>query len=325
MHLTAIGGAGSTISNVKDYAKWAYSLINRLPPLSPAQHHAIMTPRSMVPHEDNPMIFDPLPFTGPNLYSLGWDQTIYRGELIIGHDGGLPGFGTKLLMIPSRNWGVVLMGNTAGTSNMAEMILSYELIDSLLEVPKEERYNWTAALKKGQALQKVFLDKAREQLFPEVPSPPLPHALRIQDYAGTYWHPAYASFNITARAYFTHDPDQLHDPSAYERESKYVEYLHAEPSYRPWNFTGNLYHVSRDYFLLDAISPWPHGTNITKCDGLSEDGEIDGRGAARFQIGPDGKVQKLGVLLEQEMIVKALKEGKKLVDDSAMMWFEKTA
>jgi CubicO group peptidase (beta-lactamase class C family) len=323
LDLSAVAGAGFTISTVNDYAKWTYSLLHRLRPLSRAQHQAIMTPRTMVTGDSNPLIFDPLPFVGPYLYSLGWEQFVYRGELFIGHDGGLPGFGARLLMIPSRNWGVVMMGNTGGTSNMAEVILTFNLIDDFLGVPQEERYDWAGNLKKGELLRKIVLDQVKDALFPNVPSPPIPHALRLKEYAGTYWHPAYASFNLTYHAYFDNESPEGADgqPST----NKFVEYLHAFPSDRPWNFTGNLYHVSGDYFLLDAISPWPHGTNITKCDGLSEDGMVTGKGAARFVIGPDGKVQKAGIMLEGEMVVKAVTEGKNPTDDSAMLWFDKVA
>jgi len=318
--LATVSGAGATISSVNDYAKWTHSLIHRLPPLSAAQHKAIVTPRTIAPQEGNFPVVEPLPFTGPDLYSLGWEHTNYRGELIIGHGGGIQGFGTNLMFIPSRGWGVVMMANTGFSSNLAETILTWELIDDLLGVPREERFDWSGAFKRFVSMRKGWLDKAYDKLFPDLPNPRLAHALPLKDYGGTYWHPAYAYLNLTLRGYFKGEGD---DMSPSDHGSKYVEYLHAQPSYRPWNRTANLYHVSHDYFLVDKIQSWPHGANVTKSDGLNEDGDVSGKAAARFQIGPDGKVEKLGIALEEAMVAKAVSEGKKPIDDAAMMWFDK--
>lgn len=41
-----------------------------------------------------------------------------------------------------------------------------------------------------------LLVTARNVLYPSTPSPPLPHALPLEAYAGYYHHPAYPSFNL---------------------------------------------------------------------------------------------------------------------------------
>ena len=44
--------------------------------------------------------------------------------------------------------------------------------------------------------EKAYL-KAREKVFPKVPSLPLPHSLSLDEYAGTYSHPGYREFTFS--------------------------------------------------------------------------------------------------------------------------------
>lgn len=53
-------------------------------------------------------------------------------------------FGAQVIFFPGlgNGFGVVGLGNTAGTSNFAEQRVLWELIDDKMGVPKEQRWDW---------------------------------------------------------------------------------------------------------------------------------------------------------------------------------------
>lgn len=130
-----LSGAGGVISTVLDYAQWMKMILNQAPPLSKQGHEALTDARIIN------MKLSP-PFDAPPLYALGWGILTYNGQRVLFHDGGIPGFGTELFLLPDMNWGIVLMGNTAVTSNFAETSLMYHLIDEFLGVPEEKKFDW---------------------------------------------------------------------------------------------------------------------------------------------------------------------------------------
>jgi CubicO group peptidase (beta-lactamase class C family) len=138
MNLGQISGAGAIISNVLDYAEWAKAMMRKEGPISPSGHEALVRPRS-IPELGG----EPTRGFGSILYSLGWAIISYYGETIIWHNGGLDGFGSNILYIPNRSWACVMFGNTAVTSNDAEMQLTWHLIDDLIGVPEALRANHT--------------------------------------------------------------------------------------------------------------------------------------------------------------------------------------
>lgn len=134
MDIPALCGAGSIISNVLDYAKWLRMMINRGDPLSAAAHETIVTPHFIA----GPPVW---PHASANLYGFGWDVSTYHGEKVVWHLGGLPGWGSYVLFLPERSWGVVAFANTLDTSNSAEQELVFKLIDDLLGVPSAQRFD----------------------------------------------------------------------------------------------------------------------------------------------------------------------------------------
>jgi CubicO group peptidase (beta-lactamase class C family) len=327
---SAMGGAGGTISTVNDYTKWIRAMIDQSPPLSKAQYRAITTPRIIIPQIEPPPGFPAPPFTGPGLYALGWGQSIYRGEVIWEHGGGLPGFGTQLIIIPSRNYGVVTMGNIAGASNEAGMILAWELIDDFLDVPASERFNYTEVFRKGEELGKVFLDNFKYIVFPDIPDPPIPHSRPLEAYTGLYYNPGYHTLNLTLR----YPANDTSIPSHPRRESRRprshlsstsnpTPFLHGQPSPHPWEIVYHLTHVTGEYFFGDAIDPWPASANVTAEDGLDPEGETIAKGPAIFKVAASGEVVRLGVPLEPVLAVKQVMAGKAWTDEAGMIWFDK--
>lgn len=138
MPLNEVSGAGSVITNVLDYAKWARSLMDKAPPLSSEVHKSIWEPRTLQP------INAEGPFTGPVAYALGWTTGVYQGYQFYEHTGGMNAFGAELILFPELKYAVTILGNTAVTSNYAAKKLAFELIDKKLGVPAEKRFDWDA-------------------------------------------------------------------------------------------------------------------------------------------------------------------------------------
>ncbi len=51
-------------------------------------------------------------------------------------------FGAEFILFPDKKFSVVAFANTAGTSNFAEQVLAFKLVDDKLGVPIEERFDW---------------------------------------------------------------------------------------------------------------------------------------------------------------------------------------
>lgn len=143
MPVDEIGGAGSVISSVDDYTKWIRSLLRQDGPVPKSGHEAVKTPRMIVkPLDALPSAKSP--YDAPELYALGWETTSYRGHRFWTHAGGMHAYGAEVFFFPDLDFGVVGLGNTAGSSNVVEQLLVWELVDERLGTPPEERYNWTA-------------------------------------------------------------------------------------------------------------------------------------------------------------------------------------
>ena len=135
--LSAAGGAGGIASNVLDYSKWMRCLLNEEKPLSKAGHAAIKKSRAVINDET-------FGYDGVSNYAQGWFTNTYRGHRFYQHGGGMEAYGTEHYIFPDLDLGIVTMGNTASTSNLAGRQLIFRLVDDKLGVPEEDRYDWEA-------------------------------------------------------------------------------------------------------------------------------------------------------------------------------------
>ncbi|KAL8735330.1 MAG: hypothetical protein Q9166_000875 [cf. Caloplaca sp. 2 TL-2023] len=275
MDIPLVSGAGHVISNVLDYAKWLQFLMDQAPPLSKAGHRTLRHPR---------IVLDDMPipgYTGISAYALGWNVDNYRGEPLISHDGGLPGFGARIGYLPDRRYGIALMGNTAGSSNIVENILFFRLLDDHMNVPKKDRGDIAAVFK--QLLIQPQIEKIKDPikfLYPKAPTgkDAVPLSKPLKNYAGTYWNEGYRDITITL--------------AQYETESSY--HLHSAFN-RTWPFVLDFEHVSGEYFIAKGYMSSPLG-EVDKSDPLNV---IFIK--AEFRLGEDGEVAEVGAALEPEM------------------------
>ncbi|KAI0174998.1 putative penicillin-binding protein [Pestalotiopsis sp. NC0098] len=251
-------GAGAVVSNVLDYARWLRCLLDETPPLSKAGHAAVKTPRITPAGGSSAAGFD-----GPGSYALGWISNTYKGHRVLTHSGGMLAYGANVWFFPGLRYGVVAMGNTAVTSNMAANLLGWRLMDDRLGVPEGERYDRKPGFQKLLDGLLGQFDKAVDELYPDRAAPPVPRALPLEAYTGMYFHPGYLNMTIT-----THDG---------EEEGR----LRAVREDFVWQMTFDFVHASGEYWaVLIDMKDSPNRLN----------GQV---AKAEFRIGPDGRASAL--------------------------------
>ncbi|KAH8807204.1 beta-lactamase/transpeptidase-like protein [Xylogone sp. PMI_703] len=162
----AVSGAGAIISNVVDYAKWLRCFITQSHPLTDAAHKTLTEPRiHFSEHSTNP-------FPPPHSYALGWVIDKYRGQRVVWHSNNWTGYGTTMMYLPTLQWGVVMMGNTTGTSNC--------------NLKLQERLR----------LSRYENEHAKPRLYPSLGTPGCPPSASLESRIGQYCHPAYGEMNI---------------------------------------------------------------------------------------------------------------------------------
>ena len=126
--------AGGINSSAEDMAKWLRVQLSggmladgsRLFSAQTArQLTSIVTP---IPIGDPPPELPPLK-TNFHGYALGFDIRDYRGHKIVMHTGGLPGYVSRVAMIPDLNVGVAVLTNQE--SGEAFDSIAYRVLDSL--------------------------------------------------------------------------------------------------------------------------------------------------------------------------------------------------
>lgn len=181
-----VSGAGATISNVLDYAKWLRCLMARAPPLSSAAHDALHFPRINLPLLLPPQDTKHSGFRGVDGYALAWFISNYRGEVMIWHPGGLLGFATMMAYLPRKQWGFTIMANSGQGGRRANQILSFELLDDILGTPESERLSWSTVLERDvERAAEPLRDPARH-LYPDAPlgDKAIPLTLPLSYYSG---------------------------------------------------------------------------------------------------------------------------------------------
>lgn len=132
--LQASSGAAGIISNVVDYSKWVRCLLFKSAPFSNATHDDIRKPRTIASTTAGGGM-------DVVLYGLGWERTLFHGQVLYKHNGQGLSFGSTVFWLPERNYGVVSFGNTFLTSNYAQEVIIRRLVEDKMAIADKERYN----------------------------------------------------------------------------------------------------------------------------------------------------------------------------------------
>ncbi|MGI9040859.1 MAG: serine hydrolase [Gemmatimonadales bacterium] len=123
-------------------------------------------------------------------YALGLNASDYRGHKLLQHTGGLPGYLSKVAMIPSRRLGVVVLTNQE--SGAAFNSIAYHVLDHYLGVEPPDYVSVFAKLAEQNRAEWRKLEREAAGSRDSTSRPSLPLAA----YAGTYRDDWYGEVTI---------------------------------------------------------------------------------------------------------------------------------
>jgi CubicO group peptidase (beta-lactamase class C family) len=187
--------AGGIMSGAADMAKW---MIVQLDSGRVAGGERLFTPATTAElwREVTPMPIGDIPTELPHLrphfsgYALGLDVRDYRGRFLLQHTGGLPGYLSKVAMLPELRAGVAVLTNQE--SGAAFNAIAYRVIDFFLGArPVDYPTVYAGILRKNRAQVRAFEQRAATTR--DSTSGP---SLELSRYAGTYRDPWYGDVLI---------------------------------------------------------------------------------------------------------------------------------
>jgi CubicO group peptidase (beta-lactamase class C family) len=126
-------------------------------------------------------------------YGLGLGIADFRGRKILTHTGGLPGYVSRVLMIPDINLGVSVLTNQE--SGSAFDAIAFHIADHYLG---EKGVDWLGGYQKVAARQQASFAAAEKKAADERNASSRP-SLPLPKYAGTYHDPWYGDIVIEDR------------------------------------------------------------------------------------------------------------------------------
>ncbi|MCI0573757.1 MAG: serine hydrolase [Myxococcaceae bacterium] len=124
-------------------------------------------------------------------YGLGWSLRDYRGKKLVTHTGGLPGYVSRVLLVPELNLGIAVLTNQEARGGFEAP--TWTLLDAYLGAP---RTDWVAAFKtaEDERVKKADQTVGEGRAARNGTSRP---SLPIERYVGTYRDAWYGEVAIT--------------------------------------------------------------------------------------------------------------------------------
>jgi len=188
--------AGGINSNAQDMARWLLVQLGggKLPDgsqlFSKDTARQLTTMVTPMPVGDPPAELPALrtDFKG---YALGFNVLQYRGHKLVTHTGVLPGYVSRVAMIPDLELGVAVLTNQE--SEAAPGAIAWHILDGYIDAPAVD---WIAGYKKLLAREQSE-NKSREQEQAASRNMSSRHSLPLGDYAGIYTDAWYGDVVLT--------------------------------------------------------------------------------------------------------------------------------
>ncbi|MBD79159.1 MAG: hypothetical protein CL840_09585 [Crocinitomicaceae bacterium] len=186
------GATAAMNSNVVDMQKWIMFL------LSNGIYHGdtLLQPSTLkkIWSVHNPLAvsaFDERNGTHFKGYGMGWFLMDYQGMKVVNHGGGLPGYITKVALIPEKNMGIVIMSNDMSPVCTAIM---YEILDML--AGEKNAKDWSLDFAKyGTRYDSLELQKVEKQN--QARNKETTPSVELLSYAGTYTDSYYGNATLS--------------------------------------------------------------------------------------------------------------------------------
>jgi CubicO group peptidase (beta-lactamase class C family) len=190
--------AGGINASAEDMAKWLRvqlsggMLANGSRLFSAATARELTSIVTPIPVNDPPAELPPLK-SSFNGYALGFSIRDFRGHKLVAHTGGLPGYVSRLAMIPDLNLGVVVLTNQE--SGEAFESIALHVLDHYLGAPAFDWIDGFQKLKTRNAGEVA----ASERDASASRNPSSKPSLSLSKYAGTYRDRWYGDIEVGER------------------------------------------------------------------------------------------------------------------------------
>jgi CubicO group peptidase (beta-lactamase class C family) len=183
-------------SNAEDMSKWMMVHLNEGEFENGSRLFSEETAHQLTAMVNPQPIAEPAPeFAAQRMnfrgYALGFQVLDYRGRKVVQHGGTLPGYVSRVMMIPELELGVAVFTNQE--SREAYLSIIYHILDHYLEVPSTD---WIAAYQKQEQRNRKDAEEAEKKAESARNSSSRP-SLPIVNYAGTYRDAWYGDVEIT--------------------------------------------------------------------------------------------------------------------------------
>ena len=155
----AVKPAASIWSNTRDLANWTIMLLNNgkwktEQILSPEVIRTLTTAHTIKNVSEEQESFG-IHFRN---YALGWNTYDYNGRKIIEHNGGMPGYISKVAIIPEENLGVVILNN--GFELFVNEAIFYSIVDIITDNYTNDWINYYLSNKReSESNEREFEEK----------------------------------------------------------------------------------------------------------------------------------------------------------------------
>lgn len=233
-----VSGAGGLYSSVHDLGKWVRMQLDRgvIAPADdaagdaePARLFSEKRQREMwtmiTPIPVGKPAVPALAAATPNFlgYGEGWSLSDYRGNKLVWHTGGWPGYVSRVTMVPEQNLGIIVL--TSAEAGGAFQSITMQALDAFLDAPPTD---WTAAYlaARGNQEQKAEESWQKHIAARDLRSRP---SLPLSGYANTYRDPWYGDIVVSEqdgklRIQFSKTPDLVGSLSHWQHDTFVVRW-----------------------------------------------------------------------------------------------------
>ncbi len=190
--------AGGINSNADEMAKWLIVQLDSGRVADGSRLFSARTTRQLWSLVTPMGIREPIPELSGlrqnfNGYGLGFHVMDYRGVKIVTHTGGLPGYLSRVTLVPELKLGIAVLTNQE--SGAAFESVTYHILDKFLNAPGTD---WIAGFKRLETRRDSLRAAADQRTSSRVDTSTRPH-LPLERYTGTYTDPWYGDVEIALK------------------------------------------------------------------------------------------------------------------------------
>jgi len=191
-NFNAVKSAAAIYSNVDELSIWTMLLMNN----GTFKGHKIISSASLN------RIMEPHIILGASnmqkqhginffMYGLGWFIYDYKGKKIVEHNGGMPGYISKVTMIPDEKISIIILNN--GNDGFVDNALRGDLMDILL---KGKEYDWIGEYKNIKTRSEAFEQNSTKLRLESRITGTKP-SLSLDGYAGIFRDKSYGDAEVS--------------------------------------------------------------------------------------------------------------------------------